>query len=249
VTHPALVVHRFGNGRTGALAVGDFWHSGLKDESSQRDLGKAWRQMVRWLVADVPNRIDLQVEQKQSDANEAILLQVRVRNPKFQPLENAAVTLTINSVGQRLDDKTESSQSPPSRSIRLNAEPSLNEPGLYEATFIPRETGGYYAQAVVTNSVGAEVGRAESGWTSDPAAEEFRSLKPNRLLMQTLAKKTGGEVVPLNHLEEFVATLPSRKVPIRETWSFPLWHQPLVFLFALFCFVAEWGLRRWKGMA
>src|SRR5258708_19530472 len=26
------------------------------------------------------------------------------------------------------------------------------------------------------------------------------------------------------------------------------WHQPAVFLFALLCFVAEWGVRRWKGL-
>jgi hypothetical protein len=243
-------VQRFGNGRTGALTIGDFWRSGLQNENAQRDLEKAWRQIVRWLIADVPNRVDLQIEQKASDANQAMLLQIRVRDSKFQPLDNAAVSLTINSVAQRAERREPvSSQAPAPKSIHISAEPSLNEAGLYEATFIPRDTGGYYAQALVTNTVGGEVGRADSGWTSDPVADEFRSLKPNRLLMQTIAKKTGGEVVPLDRLQEFVATLPNRKVPITESWSFPLWHQPAVFLLALLCFVAEWGLRRWKGMA
>jgi len=41
-----------------------------------------------------------------------------------------------------------------------------------------------------------EVGRAESGWTSDPAADEFRSLKPNRALLENIAKRTGGEIIP-----------------------------------------------------
>jgi hypothetical protein len=27
-----------------------------------------------------------------------------------------------------------------------------------------------------------------------------------------------------------------------------LWHQPLVFGFALLCFIAEWGLRRMRGL-
>ena len=67
--------------------------------------------------------------------------------------------------------------------------------------------------------------------------------------MATLAKKTGGEVIPLSKLEEFVANLPRRQAPIRESWSFPVWHQPAVFLLALLCFAAEWGLRRWKGLA
>jgi hypothetical protein len=33
-----------------------------------------------------------------------------------------------------------------------------------------------------------------------------------------------------------------------ESWSKPLWQEPVVFLFALACFVAEWGIRRWKGL-
>jgi hypothetical protein len=94
-----------------------------------------------------------------------------------------------------------------------------------------------------------EAGRAEAGWTSDPAAEEFRSLKPNRALLETIAKRTGGEVIPARSLESFAKGLPKRKAPITETWTSPLWHQAGVFLFALACFVAEWGLRRWRGLA
>ena len=94
-----------------------------------------------------------------------------------------------------------------------------------------------------------EAGRAETGWTSDPAADEFRSLKPNRALLETIAKATGGEVVSANKLEAFAKTLPNRKAPITESWTSPLWHQAGVFLFALACFVAEWGLRRKRGLA
>jgi hypothetical protein len=103
-------------------------------------------------------------------------------------------------------------------------------------------------QAVVTNAVGAEAGRAEAGWSSDPAATEFRSLKPNRALLEEIAARTGGEVVPADRLESFASSLPQRKVPVAESWTLPLWHQPVVFLFALACFIGEWGLRRWKGM-
>jgi hypothetical protein len=114
---------------------------------------------------------------------------------------------------------------------------------------VPRETGGYLAEAIVTDAAGVEVGRDEVGWTSNPSAEEFRSLKPNRALLETIAKRTGGEIIAANKLDEFAASLPHRNVPITETWTTPFWHQPAVFLFALLCFVAEWGLRRWKGLA
>jgi uncharacterized membrane protein len=251
--HPALAVQRFGNGRTAAMMIGDLWHWGLKDEANHRDLDKAWRQLMRWLVADVPGRTDVVAEQKPGDANQAVLLRVRARDKKFLPLDNASVLITVTPVSA---DGTPSAIVEPgsgstnaTAAVRLTAEVALTQAGVYETTYVPRETGGYRAEAVITDSTGMEVGRAETGWTSDPAADEFRSLKPNRALLETIAKKTGGEIVPAGRLESFAKSLPNRKAPITETWTSPLWHQAGVFLFALACFVAEWGLRRWKGLA
>jgi hypothetical protein len=133
--------------------------------------------------------------------------------------------------------------------IRLTAEPALTEPGLYQALFVPREPGGYITEALVIDGDGNEVGRAETGWTADPAAAEFKSLSPNRALMATLARQTGGQLLELSDLPRFADVLQHRPAPITETWTRPLWHQPVVFLFALLCFIAEWGLRRSKGLA
>ena len=222
------------------MTVGDLWRWGMKDEELHKDMDKAWRQLVRWLVADVPNQIQLAVEPRRGDPNQAVTLNLRARDKKFLPLDNATVAVSVRYAGQTSDANT--------NVIRVAAEPSLTEAGLYTAMFVPRDTGGYQAEAVVTGPDNIEAGRAEAGWTSDPAAEEFRSLKPNRALLETIAKKTGGEIIEASKLEEFAKSLPNRKVPVTEAMTVPLWHQASVFLFALICFVAEWGLRRWKGM-
>lgn len=265
--HPALAVQRFGNGRVGAMMIGDLWHWGLKDEANRRDLDKAWRQLMRWLVADVPSRTELQSEPVAGDANQAVRLQVKVRDKKFLPLDNANVSITVTPISVP-DARTGTAAVAGSKTgsagaatgtgvvstnrsapVRLTAEASLTQAGVYETTYVPRETGGYRAEAVVTDATGLEVGRTEAGWTSDPAADEFRSLKPNRALLETIAKKTGGEVISASALASFAKSLPNRKAPITESSTSPLWHQAGVFLFALACFVAEWGLRRWKGLA
>src|SRR5439155_18447961 len=62
--YPAIVVQRFGRGRTGAVMVGDIWRWGIHDKDAHADMDKTWRQMMRWLVADVPQRIEFQAEQK-----------------------------------------------------------------------------------------------------------------------------------------------------------------------------------------
>jgi hypothetical protein len=224
--------------------IGDLWRWGMRDETLHRDFDKAWRQLVRWTIADVPKRVVLTAEPKPGDANHAVTLKVRARDPKFQPLDNATVSIEIRLAGQPAGATAATN----SRPVRLTAEPSLTEAGVYTTVFIPRETGGYFAEATVTDSANAVVGRAQTGWSSDPAAEEFQSLQPNRSLVETLARRTGGAVLALDQLEEFARTLPGKKLPVTESMTTPIWHQAGVFLFALCCFVAEWGLRRSKGM-
>jgi uncharacterized membrane protein len=236
---PALAVQRFGRGRSAALMVGDVWKWGMADAAAHADMDKAWRQLVRWLVADVPARVQVTAEPIAADANGAMRVQVRVRDEKFQPVDDASVAIEIEPV--MFEGST-------AAAIKLEAEPALSEPGLYEATYVPRQTGGYKAVAKVKNNAGAELGRGEAGWSTDLAAEEFRSLTPNVALLEDLARKTNGQVVAIEDLEKFARRLPQVKAPVMETWSYPAWHTPVMFLFALGCFLAEWGLRRWKGM-
>lgn len=261
--YPALAAQRFGHGRVGAVLIGDIWRWGMHDEQMHRDMDKAWRQTIRWLIADVPKRIEFYAAPKRDDPNQAMTLQVRARDKEFRPLDNATVKITVTPVEGRARhsvpaepaDAASGAQGTdaylPDRtnSVHLTAEPALSEAGVYEAAYVPRATGGYFAEATVIDAEGVEVGRAQAGWASDPAGEEFKSLRPNRALLENLARQTGGEVVAASDLEAFAGKLPNRNAPITESWSRPSWHQPAVFLFALACFAAEWGLRRWKGLA
>ncbi|HZR18442.1 MAG TPA: glutamine amidotransferase [Verrucomicrobiae bacterium] len=241
-SYPALVTQRFGRGRTAALTLGDFWHWGFHDAEAHHDMDKAWRQMMRWLVTDVPNRVELTAEPQPEDANGAVLLQVRVRDPKFLPLDNASISLTVQPV---MADSAPAAQT---NTIQVQVEPAANEPGLYQATFVPRFTGGYQASVAVTNSDGVAVGRAAAGWSTDLAADEFRSLTPNVSLLEAIARKTGGEVISADRLSQFARELPQRHAPVMDSWTYPLWHTSAMFAFALACFISEWGLRRRKGM-
>jgi len=239
---PGLAVQRFGRGRTAALMVGDMWRWGMKDAVAQADMARSWRQLVRWLIADVPLRVQTTIEPLPADANGTVQVQIRVRDEKFQPVDDAVVTVEIEPV---VFEGTAAAAVP---SIRLEAEPALSEPGLYQATYVPRHTGGYKAIATVKNYAGADLGRGEAGWSSDLAAEEFRSLVPNVALLEEIARKSGGQVVAIDDLDSFAGKLPQMQAPVMETWSYPAWHNPLLFAFALGCLLAEWGLRRWKGL-
>ncbi len=235
---PALVVQRFGNGRTAALTIGDMWRWGMKWPEVRDDMNKFWRQTLRWLVANVPSRISLQAVQKRDRVNQPVVLQVSVRNKDFKPMDNVSIVIEVReSRGQK---------------VQLTAEPVLTESGLFEATYIPRRNGSYFARVVVNDADGVEVGDAETGWAVDLEAHEFQSIRTNRPLLEKIAQQTGAQVIELDALDNFVRNLPSRDAPITDTWIKPLWDLPgilpAIFLFVLTCFAGEWALRRWKGM-
>lgn len=246
--YPALIVQRFGRGRTAVLAIGDLWRSGLGDEVRSKDLGKAWRQMVRWLVSEVPARIELTAEPAPGEF-QTIKLKTTARDEKFAPVDNASAKLTVRTIG--LPNPAAKTNRPAAhlKPVTLSSEPSSTEAGAHEAVFTPRESAGYFVETTVVNDSGAELGRASAGWATEFAAAEFASVTPNRALLEAIARKTGGEVLTPARLPGFVKELATRRAPITENWMRPLWHTPTMFLFALGCFVAEWGLRRWKGLA
>jgi hypothetical protein len=235
-----------------AMTVGDLWRWGMTDPKMREDMNKFWRQMLRWLVADVPNRISFAIRtpqdyaaQKPDQVNETVVLQVRVRDKKFEPAENVSVAIEVST--------------PDAQKVQLTAEPVLSggnpqesEAGLFEATYAPHRDGSYLARAVVTDADGLQAGDAQLGWTVDLAAREFRSIGTNRPLLEKIARQTGGRMVELDALSRFARDLPGREAPITETWITPVWDLrgvlPAVFLFILMCFISEWALRRWKGM-
>jgi uncharacterized membrane protein len=236
IARPALAVQPFGRGRSAALLIGDFWRWDLRREEQQpSDLEKAWRQTVRWLVADVPQAVAVETMAATGRGLRAREIVVRARDKKFTPLDNAQVSVSIKT--------------PDGKEISLPAESSSDAAGEYRALFVPRVAGAYRASVSVTAADGSDVGSRQTGWSVEPETEEFRELAGNRGLLERLAKESGGEVIELNGLDGFVSSLPNRKIPHVETWSYPVWHQGSVLALAIILLVGEWGLRRWKGLA
>lgn len=235
-TLPALVTQQYGRGRTAAVLVGDLWRWSLRqDDVEQQDPAKFWRQFMRWLVADVPRRVDVSVELFSLSGVPAAQLRIRVRDREFQPLEGIGVKVRVLQ--------------PDGEEVLLDAQPSLEEAGLFEAVQLSRQDGMYLATVTVPGDEQTPEERAVIGWVGAPAAREFERTDVNRDFLQRLASSTHGEVVSAGDLERFVTTLPTRKLPVMETQAHPLWHQPLLLGLVVLLLAAEWGLRRLRGLA
>ena len=208
---PALVVQRYGYGKSGALLIGDMALADGRQKKTR--ICPAWRQIIRWLVTDVPSRVQLATEADSGAAGLGRRLIVKARNEEFKPLGFANVELSVMPNGDE------------SQAVDLSVDPSSTEAGAFESLYIPREEGGYVARAVVRDENGKTIGDVEAGWASNPAADEFRSLQPNIALMEDLAKRTGGRVLDVSELTEW-PEMPSKQSPVMDSFQTPLWHLP-----------------------
>jgi len=233
-TLPAVVTQRYGEGRSAAVTVADFWRWAMKDAELQDDLAKSWRQLLRWAVNDAPARVEMEKEEIDEGAVPLTRLSVRVRDEAFDPQDDVSVSLEVT------DRNGETSP--------LSAEPSLEEPGLFTADYAPGNGEGYRIAATVYDGEGEEIGGDEVARALNPDAEEFARLGPDRERLERIAEASGGEVLELSELSRLPAMLADLDLPVSEIRQRPLWHTPWLFLLALACFLGEWIIRRRQGI-
>ncbi len=231
---PAVIAQRYGQGRSAVLTIGDLWRWRLSPTAVRADHDKAWRQMLRWLVSDVPPRMSVEAEPVDESGTSATKVRVRLFDEEFQPLENGRVRLLLTQ--------------PDGESRTMFAEASLAEPGEYHATVFDREAGLYRVHATAVTALGEPAGEADGGWTSDPRSQEFANVTTGEALLKEIADRTGGREISTDELDDLARRLPFERAPLTEAWTTPLWHQSWVLLLIVGCLVGEWALRRRGGL-
>ncbi len=244
-THwPALVTQQYGRGHVGSLLIGDMWRSQIKaTEETRGDLAKAWRQTVRWLISDVPQRLQVTTEPAPDFAADAVRLRVKAVDTDYRPLDNAQVKVKCS--GPMLASPDEAAEQ---TEMTLTAEPVADEPGVYSTVFVPRGVGGWQLAVEATDGDGVELPTTEAGWVHDPLTTEFQTIGINRAFLEKLAAVTGGKVIRASDVDSFVSDLRHQPMPVTEAWTMPLWDHPLVFCCMLACLLGEWALRRMAGI-
>ncbi|MEO6002350.1 MAG: glutamine amidotransferase [Opitutus sp.] len=243
---PALISQPFGAGRVACIGIGDLWRWGQHDANDQADLARFWRQVSRWLVTDVPAQVEIRVIPAAEGTG--VDLRVTAKDRAFRPLELATAQITVRRIESTTDLTAATASTSVFKQATLSAEPSSEAPGRYVAPFTARDPGAYLATVEVKDRAGLVVGRAETGWVHDPLAEEFRSITPNRALLQEITRRTGGALIEETDLNGLADRLAQAPAPITETASRSLWHNPWMFAAVLGCFLAEWAWRRWRGL-
>ena len=231
---PAMVTQSFGSGRVAALMVGDMWRWSMRRATEDSDdLAQYWRQVARWLTADVPRRVQVEIKPPEN-VNDPHLISIQLRDENFHPLDNADLEVTV--------------MPPDGKLVRVDATPDRQQSGVMNANFWSLADGPYVVSVKASTGDGTLIGEVETGWSAEPSALEFRNLTPDLTTLAALANESGGELIDIDDLDRFVASLPTRQVPITQSRVEPFWHRGSWLMLTVICLCAEWGLRRWRGL-
>jgi hypothetical protein len=250
---PVLAYQRFGKGLSIALPVQDtyLWQMDPATAVDDQTFVTFWRQLLRWLTSDVPNRITVASPSDVVSVREPIALNAEVADSGFVMRNDAHVVAHLTA---------------PSGATRdVPMEWAVDRDGEYRATFTPDEAGNY---EIVAEAVDARVAapaknaRAATDTirdrASDPmyvrvnpaseASREFVDAEMRASLLQRISRETGGKFytpATVGSLPEDIA-LSKRGVTVVNQMD--LWDMPFIFLMLIGFICAEWAYRKKRGL-
>lgn len=235
LTSPLLVSQRYGRGRVLALGAQDDWlwqmHADIPVADSTHEL--LWRQMLRWLVNDVPDRVELTADDV-SSPGEAMVLRAVARDSGFLRRNGMIVSAVITGAAGAVQ--------------QVPFEWAPDRDGEYTATVVPAAAG---LQRIAVRAVsGRDTTDAPISYVhvAEPMDEFFAAERGDGLLEQ-LARETGGKTYTPQRASEVARDLTYSTSGATEVRRLDLWDAPLVLLVLLTLLAVEWMLRRRRGLA
>jgi hypothetical protein len=250
---PVLAYQRYGKGLSIALPIQDtrLWQMDPTTPVDDQTFVTFWRQLLRWLTSDVPNRITVASASDVTGVRDPVALTAEVADSAFVMRNDARVVAHLTA---------------PSGATRdLPMEWAVDRDGEYRATFTPEEAGNYEVVAEVDPGASAATGsaaRAAADTTrarrsdatyirvnaASESSREFVDAEMRASLLQRIARETGGRFyTPAN-----VASLPEdialSKRGVTVVNQMDLWDMPFIFLVLVGLVCAEWAYRKKRGL-
>ncbi len=235
LTRPLLATQRYGRGRVMALGAQDDWlwqmHADIAVDDSTHEL--LWRQMLRWLVNDVPDRVEA-VTDEASGSGDAVPLRAIVRDSGYLRRNGVAVNATVGGPG--------------GVSQEIPMDWAIDRDGEYAASFVPAGDGLHEVRVRSVSGTDTTLSQAAYVRVAEPVDEFFGAERRDGLLQQ-LARETGGRTYAPDRAADVARDLTYSTSGATEIRRLDLWDAPLVLIVLLSLLAAEWVLRRRRGLS
>ena len=229
-----LAYQRYGRGLSMALPVQDSWmwqmHADIPLEDQTHET--FWRQMLRWLVSEVPGRLTVTPSSDNAALQQPMRIQAELRDEGYIPVNDGRVVAHI--------------EAPDGGTRDVPMQWSGQRDGEYLATFTPTVPGAHVVRVEALHD-GKEI---SSELLLDAVEDdgEFFGAQMRAPLLRRIAEETGGRFFRVDDLSGLPEAVRYSGQGITRVEQKDLWDMPIVFLFIIGMVGAEWGYRRRRGL-
>ncbi len=231
-----LAHQRYGRGKALAFTPQDSWLWQMHHDIPLEDMTHEtlWRQLLRWLVQDVPGQVELTTSRDRYAPGQSVRVTASVRDETYIEVNNSQVTARIIS--------------PAGLEEELPMDWSLDADGEYQAFFTPKELG-FYEIHVGAHRNGDILGQETSHIEVADLSSEYFDAEMRAPLLQRIADETGGRF----YTPDTVSALPEDighsegGTTVLEVKD--LWDMPILFIFLIVLIGVEWTYRKLRGLA
>jgi uncharacterized membrane protein len=229
-----LAFQRFGRGKSVALTTASSWRWRMGQEHTSNFHELFWKQMLRWLVSDVPDPLNVTTEKQSYPPDDVAIIRAEANDASFMPLNDARVLSQVRT--------------PSGKTVPVQLAWDIEKDGGYSAAFKPEEEGIYEISSEAFHG-DKSLGTAKASFQVADSTEEFHNASMNSDLLKRLSSATGGRhysAEDLRTLPEDISYIDKGASRIEEK---DLWDMPFLFLLLAGVMCTEWILRKRKGLA
>jgi len=230
----ALAYQRYGLGSAFAFMFQDAWYWRMDPNvpTEDRTYQSFWRQVMRALVNNVPNRVNV-LAPDQVSPGEPLRVHVDVADSSYRRVNGAKVLATVLAPSGKVETAT--------------LEWSGIRDGEYTSTFTPKENGVY--RIGILAGMGRDTVIADPTFVKvDPPATEFFGAEQRSALLRNIAEETGGRYYTPATAVEMAKDLVYSKSGDIAPERLDLWDMPILFLMLLLLIGSELTYRRSRGL-
>ena len=230
-----LAYQRYGRGKSFALPVQDTWmwqmHASMNLEDQTHEM--FWRQLLRWLVSDVPDQVSVETTPERIAPDEEVTLVATIDDESFLRVNNTEVTAFITD--------------PLGETHTVPMDWTVEEDGEYEGYFIPGKEGRYQIRVSALED-GSLLGTTTSYMDVVNQTEEYFGAEMRQALLEKIAAETGGRFYTPDNVENLIEDIRYTASGTTVLEEKDLWDMPAIFLLLILLISTEWFYRRYRGL-
>jgi hypothetical protein len=230
---PAFCFQYVGAGRVLFHATDETWR--WRYRVGDLYFARYWIQTIRYLcrskLADAGRSAVLATDRREYPQGDPVRLRVRFADERLAPAADDGVTIVVEQSGRKTQHVT----------MRRAA-----GRGVFEAVLDRLAAGTYHVRIAAPTLDGQS---PATDFTVLPPPGEFAQIRMNAAEMRRAAEISGGRFYTFDVADRLLDDLPAgRQVPIESLPPLPLWNRWPVVALLLALLIAEWILRKRRGM-